>query len=122
MTDATLLEDAPVEVKTFLPHEWREAMDYDEIVITGTDLLTPEAMLQLAKKNPVVAIHHEQAKHAARARAVQRSQGTNLPYTQTPRARVCLDKPKGKQLGSVTPRPCRANSQTERGLCFVGLA
>lgn len=67
MTDATLLADAPVEVKTFLPHQWEQAMDYEQIVITGTDLLTPEAMLQLAKKNPVVAIHHEQTKHPARA-------------------------------------------------------
>jgi hypothetical protein len=82
MTDATLLEDAPVEVKTFLPHEWREAMDYDEIVITGTDLLTPEAMLQLAKKNPVVAIHHEQAKHAARAELFN---GAKVLICRTPR-------------------------------------
>ena len=60
MTDASLLEDAPVEVKTFLPQDWDKAMSFDKIVITGTDLLTPEAMLQLAKKNPVVAVHHQQ--------------------------------------------------------------
>jgi hypothetical protein len=82
MTDATLLEDAPVEVKTFLPHDWREAMDYDQIVITGTDLLTPEAMLQLAKKNPVVAIHHEQAKHPARAELFN---GAKVLICRTPR-------------------------------------
>ena len=33
MTDATLLADAPVEVKTFLPQDWKEAMDFDQIVI-----------------------------------------------------------------------------------------
>ena len=67
MTDATLLADAPVEVKTFLPHQWKDAMDYDEIVITGTDLLSPYSMLQLAKKNPVVAIHHQQTQNEHRA-------------------------------------------------------
>jgi hypothetical protein len=67
MTDATLLEDAPVEVKTFLPHQWTEAMEFDEIVITGTDLLTPEAMLQLANKKPTVAVHHLQTRTDQRA-------------------------------------------------------
>jgi hypothetical protein len=67
MTDATLLADAPVEVKTFLPHQWEEAMDFDQIVITSTDLFSPEAMLQLAKKKPAVAVHHKQAEHPARA-------------------------------------------------------
>ena len=54
MTDATLLADAPVEVKTFLPDQWKEAMDYDEIVITGTDLLSDFAMLCLAKRNQLL--------------------------------------------------------------------
>jgi hypothetical protein len=67
MTDATLLTDAPVEVKTFLPQDWKQAMDYDQIVITGTDLLTPYAMLQLAKRNPVVAVHHQQTQNEHRA-------------------------------------------------------
>jgi hypothetical protein len=67
MTDATLLEDAPVQVKTFMPQDWQQALDFDEIIITGTDLLTTEAMLQLAKKNPVVAIHHQQVQDPARA-------------------------------------------------------
>jgi len=67
MTDATLLEDAPVEVKTFLPSQWREAMEFDKIVITGTDLLEPEAMTELAKKEPVVAVHHLQTRTEERA-------------------------------------------------------
>jgi hypothetical protein len=67
MTDATLLEDAPVEVKTFLPSQWREAMEFDEIVITGTDLLDAEAMTELAKKQPVVAVHHLQTRSQERA-------------------------------------------------------
>ena len=68
MTDATLLEDSPVEVKTFLPHQWREAMEFDKVIITGTDLLEPEAMIELAKKEPVVAVHHLQTRSEERAK------------------------------------------------------
>ncbi len=82
MTDATLLADAPVEVKTFLPHQWKDAMDYDQIVITGTDLLTPFSMLQLAKKKPVVAIHHEQTQNEHRATLINSSR---LFMARTPR-------------------------------------
>jgi hypothetical protein len=67
MTDATLLANAPVPVKTILPQNWREALDYDEVIITGTDLLSPYAMWELAKKNPVVAVHHLQTREEARA-------------------------------------------------------
>jgi hypothetical protein len=67
MTDATLLEDAPVEVKTFLPSQWREAMEFDKVIITGTDLLDDEAMTELAKKEPVVAVHHLQTRSQERA-------------------------------------------------------
>jgi hypothetical protein len=73
MTDATLLNNAPVEVKTFLPDQWKEAMDYDEIVITGTDLLSDFAMLCLAKKNPVVAVHHQQPQNPHRATLISSS-------------------------------------------------
>jgi hypothetical protein len=67
MTDATLLDDAPVEVKRFLPSQWREAMEFDQIVITGTDLLDAEAMTELAKKQPVVSVHHLQTRTEERA-------------------------------------------------------
>jgi hypothetical protein len=67
MTDATLLENAPVEIKTFLPSQWREALEFDQIVITGTDLLNAEAMTELAKKEPVVAVHHLQTRSPERA-------------------------------------------------------
>ena len=82
MTDATLLAKAPVEVKTFLPGQWKEAMDYEQIVITGTDLLSPWAILQLAKKNPVVAIHHEQTHNEHRATLINSSR---LFMARTPR-------------------------------------
>jgi hypothetical protein len=67
MTDATLLDDAPVEVKTFLPSQWREALEFEQIVITGTDLLDAEAMTELARKEPVVAVHHLQTRSEERA-------------------------------------------------------
>ena len=67
MTDVTLLTDAPTEVRIIRPDNWEQALEFDKIVITGTDLLTPEAMLQLAKRNPVVAVHHQQTRTKERA-------------------------------------------------------
>ena len=62
MTDQTFLADAPTEVKIITPDNWQEALDFDKIVITGTDKLSPVAMKTLAEKNPVVAVHHLQTK------------------------------------------------------------
>jgi hypothetical protein len=67
MTDAVLLEEAPVEVKVISPENWKEALDFEKVIITGTDLLSPYAMSQLALKKPVVAIHHLQTKSFERA-------------------------------------------------------
>ncbi len=47
MTDAVLLENAPVEVKIISPNNWKEALEFEKVVITGTDQLTPYAMNQL---------------------------------------------------------------------------
>jgi len=66
MTDQTLLESAPVDCKIITCDKWQEAMDYDQIVITGTDLLSPYAMTQLAKRKPVVAVHHLQTRTSER--------------------------------------------------------
>jgi hypothetical protein len=70
MSDAQYLELAPTEVKVFNPSQWQEAMDYDQIVITGTDLLTQEAMTQLATKKPVVMVHHKQTRTEARQQLI----------------------------------------------------
>jgi hypothetical protein len=67
MTDVTLLTDAPTEVTIIRPDNWEKALEFDKIIIAGTDLLTPEAMLQLAKRNPVVAVHHQQTRTKERA-------------------------------------------------------
>jgi hypothetical protein len=67
MSDDTLLKDPPVKINVINPDNWEQAMSYDQVIITGTDLLSPHAMNQLAKKKPVVAIHHLQTQSPERA-------------------------------------------------------
>jgi len=67
MTDAALLKDAPEEVKIINPDNWKEALDFEKVIITGTDLLSSYAMNELAKKNPIVAVHHLQTRTHSRA-------------------------------------------------------
>jgi hypothetical protein len=73
MTDLVMLQNAPVEVKVFGPYNWEEALDYEKIIITGTDLLDPYAMTTLAKKKPVVVVHHEQTRSEHRAELINSS-------------------------------------------------
>lgn len=70
LTDAAMLHRAPagVDVEVIAPGEWESALDADRIVITGTDLLSDEAMTVLAARAPLVWVHHAQARSAARAR------------------------------------------------------
>jgi hypothetical protein len=67
MTDQSLLADAPADVTIITPDNWKQALEFDKIVITGTDLLSPFAMTQLARRNPVVAVHHLQTRTDERA-------------------------------------------------------
>jgi hypothetical protein len=67
MTDVALLTDAPTEYTIIKPENWKQALDFDKIVITGTDLLSPYAMTQLARRKPVVAVHHLQTRTEERA-------------------------------------------------------
>ena len=62
MTDQALLADAPAEVTIITPENWKQALEFDKIVITGTDLLSPFAMTQLARRKPIVAVHHLQTR------------------------------------------------------------
>ena len=73
MSDAVLLADPPVDVTVFGPNNWEGALDFDQIVITGTDLLDPFAMTQLAKKKPAVMVHHEQTRSESRANLINNS-------------------------------------------------
>lgn len=68
MTDAALKALAPdgVDVITIAPEYYEEALACDDIVITGTDLLSDKAMDVLAERDPVVFIHHEQPRSDAR--------------------------------------------------------
>jgi hypothetical protein len=70
MTDATTLLDAPVEVNVFTPEHWEKAMEFDKIVIAGTDLLSNGAMKALATKSPTVLVHHQQERTEARANLI----------------------------------------------------
>jgi hypothetical protein len=62
MTDVALLADAPARVTIIRPENWKQALEFDKIVITGTDLLSPFAMTQLARRKPIVAVHHLQTR------------------------------------------------------------
>ena len=68
MTDAAMMEQAPSDIEIDVIHadRWADALDYDRVVITGTDLLTDFAMLRLADMSPLVWVHHQQAESSAR--------------------------------------------------------
>jgi len=76
MTDQALLDNAPTELTIITPDKWEQALDFDKIVITGTDLLTPYAMNQLARRKPVVAVHHLQTR--TQERQILLSQASRL--------------------------------------------
>ena len=46
--------------------DWATAMDYERIVVTGTDKLTEEAMLTLATRKPLVWVQHAQHRTPAK--------------------------------------------------------
>lgn len=68
INDAVMRSHVPsgVEIVPFEPDDWQSAMDFDRIVITGTDRLTDEAMIRLADRGPLVWIQHAQTRTAAR--------------------------------------------------------
>lgn len=70
MTDAAMISHAPpsVSVDVVLPDYWEQALDYDRVIVTGTDLLSDAALLGLAERKPLVWVHHQQSPSAARQR------------------------------------------------------
>lgn len=68
MTDASMIGQAPagVEVQVIDSAEWEQSLDFDRIIITGTDLLPDRAMLRLADESPIVWVHHQQTPNQAR--------------------------------------------------------
>jgi hypothetical protein len=73
MTDAALIAAAPqgVEVELIGPEEWKRALNAERLVITGTDLLTDDAMYTLAEMKPAVFLHHLQTRNPARAHLLE---------------------------------------------------
>jgi hypothetical protein len=75
MTDAALIEAAPdgVNVTRIAPNDYVAALDYDEIIITGTDALSDDAMRVLGKREPAVFLHHLQTRADARRDLLNRA-------------------------------------------------
>ena len=73
MTDAALIDAAPdgIDVDLLGPTEWEAALDADDIVVTGTDLLPDEAMWALAERKPAVFLHHAQTINSARGHLIE---------------------------------------------------
>jgi hypothetical protein len=73
MTDQEMIKHASDDVDLLAASQWRQALDYDKIIITGTDLLTDEAMLTLSQREPIVWVHHEQPRSESRRTLFQRA-------------------------------------------------
>jgi hypothetical protein len=80
MTDAALIAAAPAGVDVVLcaPDDWERALNADDIVVTGTDLLSDEAMWTLGDRKPAVFLHHAQTRNEARAHLLQSARVTIL--------------------------------------------
>lgn len=69
MLDWDMVAAAPdgVDVEWIGPREWERVFDFDRVVVTGTDFLTDQAMLEVAELRPIVWVHHQQQPSDARA-------------------------------------------------------
>lgn len=70
MTDAAMINYAPptVSVQVVSPVDWEQALEYDRLIVTGTDHLSDAAMMGLAERKPIVWVHHQQTPNKARQR------------------------------------------------------
>lgn len=73
MADAAMIARRPpgAAVDIVTPDQWERAMDADRVIVTGTDLLSDEAMARLAERNPLVWVHHQQQRTPARGRLLE---------------------------------------------------
>lgn len=73
MTDAELLASKPdgIEISMHSPANWESAMEADRIIVTGTDMLTDQAMMTLSERKPTVFVHHAQTPNPARKRLIE---------------------------------------------------
>lgn len=72
LSDQAYRDCAPpwIDIELIPAAEWERALAYERIVITGTDLLTEEAMCVLAEREPMVFIHHEQDESGGRMQLI----------------------------------------------------
>jgi hypothetical protein len=89
LTDAAMIRQAPssVSISVVEPANWEQALDFDRVVITGTDLLTDEAMFRLADVSPLVWVHHQQQPSKARAELFARAK----PFVTMSRAHAAVE-------------------------------
>lgn len=68
MSDWEYQQAAPanITIDIYGPDQWEACLFYDRCVITGTDQLPPGAMIELARRNPMVFLHHEQTQDGPR--------------------------------------------------------
>lgn len=75
INDAVMRSHCPdgIQIDVIAAADWQTAMDYERVVITGTDHLTDEAMVQLATRRPLVWIQHAQHRSPAKAHLFQQA-------------------------------------------------
>jgi hypothetical protein len=68
MTDQSMIEQAPkhYQIQVIDHKSWQSALTFDRVIITGTDMLTAEAMNELSRVRPMVWVHHQQSQSAER--------------------------------------------------------
>lgn len=69
MADAGMIGQAPdhLDITRIPAADWETALEFDRIVVAATDQLSDQAMRALAKRSPIVWIHHQQQPSEARA-------------------------------------------------------
>lgn len=107
MTDAAMISKAPsnVEISVIAPDQWEEALKADRIIITGTDLLTDEAMIRLADCSPIVWVHHQQQPSKARAELFARAK----PFVTMSEAHSRIEQ----AWSGVTSEWCHGHIETD---------
>jgi hypothetical protein len=75
MADDLMIAARPdgVDVTVLPCSDWEKALDFDRIVVTGTDLLDETALRALADRSPLVWVHHEQTPSPGRALLFRRA-------------------------------------------------
>jgi hypothetical protein len=101
------IQAAPVgvEVTTFHPDEWEQCLDFDQIIIGATDLLTDNAMNALAVRKPVVTVAHPQIEKPSRARLFE-SATIFIGFTPSHVAQTtnwCIPKRTGWAISPMNP-------------------